>query len=68
MNMLKKFWTEEDGMGVVEILLIIAVLIIIALLFRKTIIGWVEKMLATLFPSAEETTQGTQNVYQPSGN
>ena len=39
MKMLKKFWTEEDGITTIEILLILAVLIIIALLFRKTIIG-----------------------------
>lgn len=54
--MLKRFWQEEEGMGVVEILLIIAVLIIIALLFRNVIIDWVKDILAKLFPSADEVT------------
>lgn len=55
--MLKKFWQEEEGMGVVEILLIIAVLIIIAILFRNTIINWVKDVLAKLFPDTGETTK-----------
>ena len=54
--MLKRFWQEEEGMGVVEILLIIAVLIIIAILFRNTIIGWVKDILANLFPDAKSIT------------
>lgn len=53
MKMLKEFWTEEEGMAVVEILLILAVLIIIAILFRKTIIDWVNKMLGNVFDAAD---------------
>jgi len=61
MNMLKQFWAEEDGFAVVELLLIIAVLIVIAILFRNTIIGWVKNILGSLFPDATETTaQPTQ--------
>lgn len=55
MNILKKFWMEEDGMGTVEIILIIAVLVIIALLFRNKIMEWVESMIEKLFPDAEKT-------------
>jgi Flp pilus assembly pilin Flp len=54
--MLKEFWQEEDGLGTVEILLILAVLIVIAILFRNTIIEWVKGILAKLFPSVDETT------------
>ncbi|MDD6035295.1 MAG: Flp1 family type IVb pilin [Lachnospiraceae bacterium] len=54
--MLKRFWQEEDGMGVVEILLIIAVLIIIAILFRNVIIKWVKDVLAKLFPDPDSIT------------
>jgi len=57
MKMLKEFWAEEEGMAVVEILLILAVLIIIAILFRKTIINWVEKMLDEVFKNANPTEQ-----------
>ncbi len=54
MKMLQEFWTEEDGMAVVEILLIMAVLIIIAILFRKAIIDWVNNMIANVFTKANE--------------
>lgn len=54
MKMLKEFWSEEEGMAVVEILLILAVLIIIAILFRKTIIDWVNKMLGNVFTNADQ--------------
>jgi Flp pilus assembly pilin Flp len=35
---LQQFWQEEDGIGTLEILLIIAVIVIIAIAFRKWII------------------------------
>lgn len=52
MNMLKTFaskcWLSlksEKGLGTLEVLLIVAVLIGIALLFRENIFGWVEGLL-----------------------
>jgi len=53
--MIHDFWNEEDGIATVEILLILAVLIVIALLFRNAIINWVKQMLASIFPNTEET-------------
>jgi Flp pilus assembly pilin Flp len=48
MNAVKKgihrFWVDEDGMGTLEILLIVAVLVIIAIAFRKWIMKWVLEM------------------------
>ena len=35
MEMLKRFYSEEEGMGTVEIVMIIAALMCIALLFRE---------------------------------
>lgn len=64
MSLLKKFWQEEEGITTVEILLILAVLVIIAVLFRNTIIQWVESILDTLLPKAEDTTNNTES-YQP---
>ncbi|MEX2461362.1 MAG: Flp1 family type IVb pilin [Paenibacillaceae bacterium] len=46
---LQQFWQEEDGIGTLEILLIIAVIVIIAIAFRKWIMKWVKK----LFESAD---------------
>jgi Flp pilus assembly pilin Flp len=46
---LMRFWKEEDGIGTLEILLIIAVIVIIAIAFRKWIMRWVKQ----LFEGAE---------------
>jgi len=38
LKLIKNFIKEEDGLGTIEIVIIIAVLIAIALIFRKAII------------------------------
>ena len=48
-NLLTRFWKEEEGMGTVEIVIIIAVLVAIALLFRDYITGFIRKALAGIF-------------------
>ncbi|MCR8641575.1 hypothetical protein NV379_02795 [Paenibacillus sp. N1-5-1-14] len=35
---LKRFWNNEEGLGTLEILLIVAVLVAIAIIFRKWIV------------------------------
>lgn len=42
---LKRFLKEEDGLGTLEILLIIAVLVAVALLFRDRITSFVTDLL-----------------------
>jgi len=42
---LKRFMGNEDGLGTLEILLIVAVLVGIALLFRENITSWVTEIL-----------------------
>lgn len=37
MTYLQKFWKEEDGVGVVEIILILVILIMIIVIFREQI-------------------------------
>ncbi len=58
MTELKDFWYEEDGMGTVEMVLIIAALVAIALLFRKAIIDFITNALASVFGS--DTQAGTK--------
>ena len=41
---LQRFLKAEDGIGTLEILLIIAVIVIIAIAFRKWIMAWVKKL------------------------
>lgn len=45
MELLKRFWTEEDGMGTVEIVMIIAALMCIALLFRKQVFDFAKGIM-----------------------
>lgn len=49
MEMLKRFYTEEDGMGTVELVMIIAALMCIALLFRDQISKFAGKIMKTVF-------------------
>lgn len=37
MNQIKAFWKEEDGIGVVEIVLILVILIMLVVIFRTQI-------------------------------
>lgn len=49
----KSFLKEEDGMGVIEIVIIIAVLVTIALVFRERIFGFFEAIIDRAFPTDE---------------
>jgi len=42
---LMAFWKEEDGLGTLEILLIVAVLVAIAIIFRKWIGAWFNELI-----------------------
>lgn len=62
---MKRFLTEEDGMGTVEVIIIIAVLVGVALLFRKQLINFVNGIIGNLFPDAsklENNKAGTQGT------
>ena len=48
-NLLKSFLMEEDGLGTVEIVVIIAVLVGIALIFRDAIIKFVTDIMKSVF-------------------
>lgn len=54
MLQLRKFFTEEDGMGTVEIILIIVVLISLVLLFKKSITSLVNTILGKISKGAKE--------------
>lgn len=52
MHEFKNFLREEDGMGVVEVILIIVILISLALLFKEQITDLVEKILKKITTQA----------------
>ncbi len=48
MRWLIGLWRDEEGLGTLEILLIVAVLIAVALAFRQYIIKWVKSLLGKM--------------------
>ena len=55
----KQFWRNEEGIGTLEILLIVAVIVIIAIAFRKWIIKW----LGDLFAKADAEITNQTNTF-----
>ncbi len=57
MKILKDFFREEDGLGTVEIVLIIAVLVGLALIFKNAIVKFVNSILGNI--------EGQENEFNP---
>lgn len=51
-DLFRRFMYEEEGMGTVEVIIIIAVLVGVALLFRKKLIEFVNGIINNLFPDS----------------
>ena len=49
------FWKEEEGLGTLEILLIIAVLVTVAIVFREWIITWVNELFQGTHTDLQDT-------------
>lgn len=54
MNDLKEFWNEEDGFGTVELVILIAVLVAVAVFFSGAIRDFVTKQTDAIFGNANE--------------
>ncbi len=52
----KNFWEDESGMGTVEVILIIVVLIGLVIVFKKEISGIVEDIFKTIRAETREIT------------
>lgn len=48
-NVFKNLWKEENGMGTVEIVIIVAVLVGVALLFREQLTSFVQYATGKVF-------------------
>lgn len=48
-----KLWKDEEGMGTVEIVIITAILVGLALLFREQIITFLNNILSKTFANGE---------------
>jgi Flp pilus assembly pilin Flp len=53
---IKSFWNDEAGMGTVEVILIIVVLIGLVIVFKKQISGIVEDVFKTIREETREIT------------
>ncbi|REE67267.1 putative flagellin with Flp1-like domain [Paenibacillus taihuensis] len=51
---MERFWEEDEGIGTLEIVLIIAVIIILALLFKDWIIALLQKLMGDADDKANE--------------
>lgn len=56
LDAMKGFWQDEEGMGTLEVILIAAALIVVALLFKDRLKGWVTNLL-------DQGTNKTQNAF-----
>lgn len=57
-----RFWKDEEGLGTLEIILIIAVLLILAIAFRKWIIQWFQNLLDNSNETIREIEEDEINV------
>lgn len=60
---LMRFWRNERGIGTLEIIIIIAVLVLVAFAFRHWILEWV----TNLFGQTDSTIQKIDNESEVSG-
>lgn len=51
-EMLRRFWQEEEGMGTVEIVIIIGILVAVALIFRKALLSFVNQLMGKFFDAS----------------
>lgn len=49
MELLKEFYMDEDGLGTVEMVVLLAVLVSVALIFRKQVLKFVDDKLGQIF-------------------
>lgn len=54
MNVWKRFMQEEDGMGVVEVVLIIVVLVAMVIIFKEQITALVETIWTSINKNAKK--------------
>lgn len=53
-NRMKRFWKDESGIGTLEMILILVVILIIALIFKDEITELVDKLFRSVNTKSEE--------------
>lgn len=60
--MIKNYLRDEDGMGTVELVLIIAALVTVAIIFRNAITDFVRNQLGSVFDAGTSGSTVTETV------
>lgn len=47
------FWNEEDGVEVIEVIIILAVILVVAVALRDEVIGWAESIFGKIGESVD---------------
>lgn len=53
-NVLKAFWNDEEGVGIIEVILILVVLIMLIVIFRNKIKEIAEKAFSSISKNGSE--------------
>jgi Flp pilus assembly pilin Flp len=59
------FRRDERGFGTLEVLLILAVIVLIAVVFRKWIIAWVNDLFASTNQQIQDQLENTGSLNHP---
>ncbi|OPA76931.1 multidrug transporter [Paenibacillus selenitireducens] len=57
-KLLNDVWKDEDGLGTVEIIFIIAVLVVIVLLFKDKIMEFIERLMGKATSESDKLFEG----------
>jgi Flp pilus assembly pilin Flp len=58
-NRIRTLWNDEEGLGTLEVLLIVAVLVAIAIVFRKWIVSWFQDIIGRANGNLKDNTVTT---------
>ena len=62
-----RFWKEEDGFGVVEVVLIMAIVVAAAIIFRNLLLPWIKARTENVLSPADNVVSDIPDV-QTVGN
>jgi Flp pilus assembly pilin Flp len=62
------FMKDEEGLGTLEMLLILAIIVVIAIAFRKWIMKWVGDLFSKADKDIGDITNMNSNTISPSTN
>lgn len=65
MSRVKGFWRNEEGLGTLELLLILAIIVVIAIAFRKWIVKWVGDLFTKANTDIDDITQFNSTTIAP---